>query len=1703
MSNRLLLALLCCSVSWGQVDTLRGRSLILGPTGPPVPFSGWSERLTMAIRHSYVPADTTLVLRVPVTDATLLGVLRSDCHDLAFAAADGSTQLSHLIRTCTPANGLVEAYVYIPVASASVDTPIVIYGGNAAASDQQNPTGVWDANYKGVWLGGSLSDATANANNLTLTAGTLATGTGKIGAAFALDGQTGFTATAPTGAAFTAQQIVRASQWPTIGNTFLMAAGSGVNQWIMGWDMPFSICTDGLWIVRASCAQAHAQLQRGQEWHVLTATWDGATGKYYVDGGLSGSFADAGSAFASGPLYLFSNSGGNYFQGKAEDIRYSNIARSASQIYPEATALVHPEYILSWGTTQPNTNRAPVVDQWVPNYIQVESGQPVRLRWLISNFPTSVSIDQGVGSQANLTAGEVSVSPTSTTTYTISASNSNGSASLAVTVVVLSGTAVYLHDSRPAGTVLCGFDGSTPVVMKACMPQYIQPGDYIYQDGLAANDPPNNNMSNLQGVFRVKTVIDATHYTVTNLAGTDMTASAAYSSGQNPLAPNASIAFATRVAPYTMAPAPRLASGGRDAYATQRFTTIPSSLVCVAGSCTVTLGFNHGVQVGQKISVWGTNAASGDLNANATGAGCTGQCDHAATAVTATTITFATTSPDGTYTSNNVCGPAPGDVTTIGGTENCVRVSLWGIYDNPAWRQLLQQAAPVINGTASTYKHRFDGGSRGNGDSFTDAFGQAALYFLLDLRCQNCVTGLRYFGNNQERISAVNWIAYEGAGNAGTNQADGNFQRGNMEAIGQTYTASKEFFTSGELTAYRAKFLNDFNRPFAGGETPCRKVAPLQQTISTNTARGGSSTSIQLAAAEGSTDYTGTYIVWADSTNTYWGRADTYNTSTQTATVGYVTQWDNTTFSQVTGTTWGTPTGSTAYKIYAGISLSGTTVTGHGTHFTTWLAVGDAIDAQFGNLTDPTDRKHNWIVGPDNWSMVSAITDDTHLTVILGSAHVMTSTSIPMVYFHKWNPDNQDCGYNSLVNHWEGASGSQSSQYGATGGYETNDSFGGPVRDQNNGPIRELGMMVAAAAMIDEDARAARILEQAQTYYADWSVPYSWGMWAGSTENGTNYGWGNNLVEVYQMMDTSNLFANFVPPQPPASFWSPVATLKQFSVLPDQPFYSTLHPQGLLPKLVWGGNNSNQVFPHTLMAADWGVFLFPTSPASEHLRFFLNTLGWPLARDTMYQFLLLYPPYAPMSDNTTQPLQYFFTNTQQANCWGATGHPDCLGHGEDMMFSRSKGSGAWTDKSATQVMFQARAFDGHYDNPSAGSLSIYKAGWLANWDSINPAGESGWGGISSPTIDPTIVGDTVQFNGAFSFSPAPGQSTQQAVANITRWAGGGNFAGDSQSRYACAMADLASAYRPVYNRVQRWVCHLKKPGTEELVFERDDIDTSNAPTTSGIRAQLHFPQTGEAPVSNPGTDLNPFYQEGTSTCNSCAATNPTGYVLSQEDGHASDANGPARTNGVIAKVFSPNTITTVYETAGSYTGSNGHADRWSIWAGPSAGASATSLDDVVAIKVSASMGDNTLTAAALNPDANWTGVQTTDKVAMFNRGGVLRNSLTVTTTHAGTAQYLVAGLAAGTYNVTVNSGPLITGATVADGDNTLYFETTAGLVVISTGTPPPPPSTPGIPLVSSGMRFDGFSVPPTPPPPPIPSGILGGQTKIGGQTVVH
>ncbi|MFX1530639.1 MAG: hypothetical protein ACFFBC_05965 [Promethearchaeota archaeon] len=117
-------------------------------------------------------------LLISIIDSDLDDKAQFDGDDIAFA--NSTSWLDHEIERYDPSYSATEAqliaWVRIPLLSASIDTKIFMFYGNSTIGNQENPTGVWDSNYKGVWhlkedpdLGfpGDIKDSTSNGNHAT------------------------------------------------------------------------------------------------------------------------------------------------------------------------------------------------------------------------------------------------------------------------------------------------------------------------------------------------------------------------------------------------------------------------------------------------------------------------------------------------------------------------------------------------------------------------------------------------------------------------------------------------------------------------------------------------------------------------------------------------------------------------------------------------------------------------------------------------------------------------------------------------------------------------------------------------------------------------------------------------------------------------------------------------------------------------------------------------------------------------------------------------------------------------------------------------------------------------------------------------------------------------------------------------------------------------------------------------------------------------------------------------------------------------------------------------------------------------------------------------------------------------------------------------------------------------------------------------
>ena len=132
----------------------------------------WLYRQKITISAASVEATLTnfpLLVRITDSTNTVFSKARSNGQDIVFTDSDGTTKLNHEMEyyVNTAGSASMDAWVKVPTISPTSDTTVYMYYGSSSAATQENPTGVWDSNFKAVWHmsdGGTTTreDSTSN-----------------------------------------------------------------------------------------------------------------------------------------------------------------------------------------------------------------------------------------------------------------------------------------------------------------------------------------------------------------------------------------------------------------------------------------------------------------------------------------------------------------------------------------------------------------------------------------------------------------------------------------------------------------------------------------------------------------------------------------------------------------------------------------------------------------------------------------------------------------------------------------------------------------------------------------------------------------------------------------------------------------------------------------------------------------------------------------------------------------------------------------------------------------------------------------------------------------------------------------------------------------------------------------------------------------------------------------------------------------------------------------------------------------------------------------------------------------------------------------------------------------------------------------------------------------------------------------------------
>ncbi len=739
-------------------------------------------------------------------------------------------------------------------------------------------------------------------------------------------------------------------------------------------------------------------------------------------------------------------------------------------------------------------------------------------------------------------------------------------------------------------------------------------------------------------------------------------------------------------------------------------------------------------------------------------------------------------------------------------------------------------------------------------------------------------------------------------------------------------------------------------------------------------------------------------------------------------------------------------------------------VTGSGTHFTSEMGIGFVFDS----ATPGTSGEQ---------CLIDAVADDTHahckqanISVPKGAYSIGVPFTAGQCGYNFWG------GYNSV--HFPGQPNIQPPNGGA---------LSAPYTNQVPSHLGGLGAL--GLATCPDDHRGCYAAESIEAFFADYAYPPISNWMTGTYGYGFQYDndvgyWAWNLWglvmqnSVIDGPDFAGLDLN--------RWQGPWTRYHHLPGLPGPPDAALSLSLAYPP--AWGGSGSAEsgwrpyisnvsvsslatwlpLNPNSAETAKFHYWLLNNDP---YFNSSINGLGNRIAQSMVFETAW---PTIPATSFSKDPLGMLFapTATQYNQCVAqgqqSWQHPCISRWGYQHMISRT----GWDLTGASHDTFlqaDGSAYNTERTGPRYAETYLWKGDELIGMDtrlrSAKAAGDAR-NGISSmwqigTSLDQTAVDGVSLQNfarGVVKYYMDYGFNTPDFDRFSTSDTAGQN--------YTYGHLDFSTAFakpggiKPVVRATREWA-HLKSGN--EYVFEYTNFDLSEHPNTI-IGDFVHYQQNGES-------------HEGNTTCpgnGGCASFSTNQQILSL-----------STISGVHSQFVPVGGTSRIYLDSidGTYPGGLGHTFRVSGCAGTdSCSSNATRYEMVQVHRVFYGTTDPGIQVTPLNPDSNWTGVQTEDKVVLFARGDTLQSTITsFMTTHGGMAQYLITGLVAQAYDVTVGGSPLLTGALVSAGDHTLTFMSAAGTVSIVPSAGNPISGGPGItskfvfsatpPSVVSGVPF--------------------------------
>jgi hypothetical protein len=316
------------------------------------------------INHNAVSgtgSHTNFPVLISIFDSDLHDDVQSNGNDIAFA--NGTSWLDHEIelfeQNYNSSHAKLVAWVRLPSLSTILDTKISIYYGNATMSTRENPTGVWNTNYEGVWHlseepNGTIYDSTSNNHDGTPHSSMNSADQieGQVDGSIDFDGSDD---NINMGSSIDiSSSSFSLSTWAKRGSSsgsdiFFQQGPAGVNTGLHVGFRSSNVFTFAFWADDLDTSQSYTDT----DWHYWSCTYDASTKarKIYRDGVNVASDTAANHFLAQNdPFYLgYDGMVSEGFHGQLDESRLLNIALSSDWINASYINQNDPEGFYSIG----------------------------------------------------------------------------------------------------------------------------------------------------------------------------------------------------------------------------------------------------------------------------------------------------------------------------------------------------------------------------------------------------------------------------------------------------------------------------------------------------------------------------------------------------------------------------------------------------------------------------------------------------------------------------------------------------------------------------------------------------------------------------------------------------------------------------------------------------------------------------------------------------------------------------------------------------------------------------------------------------------------------------------------------------------------------------------------------------------------------------------------------------------------------------------------------------------------------------------------------------------------------------------------------------------------------------------------------------------------------------------------------------------